>query len=50
MSYMCVEAVEMADFFDRVSAKEHTAATFSLGDLAKDCLATCAEAQSANTG
>ncbi len=53
MSYMCVVAVEMVclpDFFDRVSAQEHIAATFSLGALAKDCLATCAEAQEANTG
>ncbi len=53
MSYICVVAVEMAclpDFFDRVSVKEHIAATFSLGALAKDCLATCAEAQEANTG
>ncbi len=39
MSYMCVVAV-----------KERIAATFSLGALAKDCLATCAEAQEANTG
>ncbi len=47
MSYMCVVAVEMAclpDFFDRVSAKEHIAATYSPGALAKDCLVTCAEA------
>ncbi len=38
MSYMCVVAVKMAclrDFFDRVSAKEHIAATFSLGSLGK---------------
>ncbi len=51
--YMCVVAVEMAclpDFFNHVSAKEHIAAAFSLGALAKDCLATCAEAQEANTG
>ncbi len=50
---MCVVVVEMAclrDFLDRVSVKEHIAATFSLGALAKDCLATCAEAQEANTG
>ncbi len=48
MSYMCVVAIEMAclpDFFDRVSVKEYIAATFSLGGLAKVCLATCAEAQ-----
>ncbi len=55
MSYICVVAVEMAslpDFFDHVhvSVKEHIAATFSLGGLAKDCLATCVEAQEANTG
>ncbi len=50
MSYMCVVAVETADFFDRVSIKEHNAATFSLGALAKDCLANCAEAQEVNTG
>ncbi len=53
MSYMCIIAVEMAclpDFFNRVSAKEHITATFSLGALAKDCLATCAEAQEVNTG
>ncbi len=50
---MCVVAVEMAclpDFFARVSAKEHIAATYSLGALAIDCLATCTEAQEANTG
>ncbi len=53
MSYMCVVAVNMAcllDFFDRVSVKEHITAAFSLGGLAKDYLATCAEAQEANTG
>ncbi len=53
MSYKCVQAVEMAclpDFFDCVSAKEHIAATFSLGAWPKDCLATCAEAQEANAG
>ncbi len=44
MSYMCVVVVEMVclpDFFNCVSVKEHIAATFSLGALAKDCLATC---------
>ncbi len=57
MSDMCVVAVEMAclpDFFDRVSVKEHIAATFSLGALAKDHLATYmymyAEAHEVNTG
>ncbi len=53
MSYMCIVGVEMAcllDFFDCVSVKEHIAATFSLGALAKDCLATCVEAQEANIG
>ncbi len=53
MSYMYVVAVEMAclpDFVNHVSVKERIAATFSLGALAKDCLATCAEAQEANTG
>ncbi len=55
MSYMCVVAVETAclripDFFDRVSVKEHIAATFSLGALAKDFLAPYVEAHEANTG
>ncbi len=53
MSYMCVVSVEMTclpDFFDHVSANEHITATFSLGALAKDCLATCVEAQEANSG
>ncbi len=35
MSYMCVVAVEMADFFDRVSTKKHITATFSLENLGK---------------
>ncbi len=53
MSYMCVVAVELVclpDFFDHVGAKEHITATFSLGAWPKDCLASCAEAQEANTG
>ncbi len=46
-----VEKACLPDLLDRLSAKEHIAATFRPTEpISKDCQATCVEAQEANAG